>query len=142
MAKLLTDSNEYENERDYASCIDSAQSVLKLEPQVANVRFIAHQHLCKCYTGNSEPSQAIKNCHEALKIRKEAAVYCDRAEAYLAAEMFDDGKCYLYKASLYNFDTRLSRKLYLSFIDLNIELLSLSTADLLIRLSILARRLV
>ncbi|XP_043508586.1 dnaJ homolog subfamily C member 3 [Frieseomelitta varia] len=90
VAKLLTDANEYENERDYTNCIDSALPVLKLEPQVAKVRFIAHQHLCKCYTGNSEPSQAIKNCHEALNIRKEASVYCDRAEAYLAAEMFDD----------------------------------------------------
>lgn len=64
--------------------------ILKLEPQVINVRFLAHQLLCKCYTSNQEPTQAIKNCHEALKVRKEAAVYCDRAEAYLAAEMFDD----------------------------------------------------
>ncbi|CAD1474387.1 unnamed protein product, partial [Heterotrigona itama] len=87
VAKLLTDANEYENERDYTNCIDSALPVLKLESQVAKVRFIAHQHLCKCYT---EPSQAIKNCHEALNIRKEASVYCDRAEAYLAAEMFED----------------------------------------------------
>lgn len=90
IAKLLMDAEAYETERDYISCISSAQPVLKLEQQIVNVRFIAHQLLCKCFTGNSEPSEAIKNCQEALKIRKEASVYCDSAEAYLAAEMFDD----------------------------------------------------
>lgn len=91
IAKLLGDAQSSEDARDYDRCIESAQTVLKLEPNVANVRFIVHQLLCKCYTGNSEPSQAIKNCQEALKIRKEPGVYCDSAEAYLAAEMFDDG---------------------------------------------------
>ncbi|OAD55922.1 DnaJ like protein subfamily C member 3 [Eufriesea mexicana] len=90
IAKLLTDARTYRDQRDYAKCIDSAQPILKHEPQVANVRFLAHQELCKCYVGNLEPSKAIKNCHEAIKIRKEAEVFCDRGEAYLAAEMFDD----------------------------------------------------
>ncbi|XP_017791599.1 PREDICTED: dnaJ homolog subfamily C member 3 [Habropoda laboriosa] len=90
VAKLLTNAEESKNSSDYDKCIDPAQRVLKLEPNVANVQFIAHQLLCKCYTSKSEVSQALKSCQEALKIRKEAAVYCDRAEAYLAAEMFDD----------------------------------------------------
>lgn len=102
VAKLLISATEYEDKRDYTNCIDSALSILKLEPQIINVRFLAHQHLCKCYTSNQEPTQAIKNCHEALKIRKEAAVYCDRAEAYLAAEMFDDGKLYIYSYKYFN----------------------------------------
>ncbi|XP_076639139.1 dnaJ homolog subfamily C member P58IPK [Colletes latitarsis] len=90
VAKLLTNAETSEEGRNYDNCIASAQSVLKLEPNVVNVRFTAHQLLCKCYTGNSESSQAINNCQEALKMRKEPGVYCDSAEAYLAAEMFDD----------------------------------------------------
>ncbi|XP_003699497.1 dnaJ homolog subfamily C member P58IPK [Megachile rotundata] len=90
IAKLLTDAQSSEDARDYDRCIENAQSVLKLEPNVPNVRFIVHQLLCKCYTGSTESSQAIKHCQEALKIRKEPGVYCDSAEAYLSAEMFDD----------------------------------------------------
>lgn len=92
VAKRLNEAESAENLREYDKCISSAQSVLKIEPDLPDVRFIAHQLLCKCYNGNSEPSEAIKECQKALKIRKEAAIYCDSAEAYLAAEMFDDGK--------------------------------------------------
>lgn len=92
VAKLLADAETAEEGSDYKKCIDSAQSILKLEQNVNNVRFTAHQFLCKCYTGKSEASQAIKNCQDALRIRKEPGVYCDSAEAYLAAEMFDDGR--------------------------------------------------
>lgn len=81
----LTDSNNYD------SCIQSAKSVLTKEPYEANVRFTAFHYLCKCYTADSQTSLAIDNCKEALKIRKEPGVFCDSAEAYLAAEMFDDG---------------------------------------------------
>ncbi|XP_053978717.1 dnaJ homolog subfamily C member 3 [Hylaeus anthracinus] len=90
IAKLLADAETSEDTRDYDGCIVSAQAVFKLEPSIANVRFLAHQLLCKCYTGNSDSTKAIQNCQEALKMRKEPGVYCDSAEAYLAAEMFDD----------------------------------------------------
>lgn len=41
--------------------------------------------------GTSNTTYAIHNCQEALKIKKEPGLICDSAEAYLAAEMFDDG---------------------------------------------------
>jgi len=75
-------------------CIDSAQRALTQEPNEQNVRFIAFHYLCKCYTGNSEATRAIENCKQALKIMREPGIICDSAEAYLAAEMFDDGKSF------------------------------------------------
>ncbi|CAK9811032.1 DnaJ homolog subfamily C member 3 [Anthophora plagiata] len=90
IAKLLTSAEAAKNFTDYNKCINAAQRVLKLETNIANVQFLADQLLCKCYTSNSEVSQALKSCQRALKVRKEAEVYCDRAEAYLAGEMFDD----------------------------------------------------
>jgi len=45
---------------------------------------------------NSEATQAINNCQQALNIRREPGVLCDSAEAYLAAEMFDDGNLISY----------------------------------------------
>ncbi|XP_076247266.1 dnaJ homolog subfamily C member P58IPK [Calliopsis andreniformis] len=90
IAKLLTEAETAKEGNDHNKCIKSAESILRLEPSAVNVRFTAHQLLCKCYTETSEPSLAIKNCQEAVSIRKEPGVFCDKAEAYLAAEMFDD----------------------------------------------------
>ncbi|XP_078033112.1 dnaJ homolog subfamily C member P58IPK [Augochlora pura] len=90
VAKLLADAEKFEKGGKYDDCIVSGQSALKLEPSIGNVRFFAHQLLCKCYTSSLDTDQAITNCQEALKMRKEPDVYCDMAEAYLAAEMFDD----------------------------------------------------
>ncbi|XP_020283493.1 dnaJ homolog subfamily C member 3 [Pseudomyrmex gracilis] len=91
IAKLLQDTETaLEDTRDYDACIDSAQRVLTQEPKERNVRFLAFQFLCKCYADNSEATKAINNCKEALKIKKETVILCDSADAYLAAEMFDD----------------------------------------------------
>ena len=87
IAKLLKDS---ENTADHDTCIRLATRILKLEPTVDNVRFTAHELLCKCYASSSKLNQAFKSCQEALDIRKNPTIYCYRAEAYLAAEMFDD----------------------------------------------------
>ncbi|XP_011314678.1 dnaJ homolog subfamily C member 3 [Fopius arisanus] len=88
VAKKLNEALEAEESRDYETCTSSAESVLKLEPNVDNVRFTAHHLLCKTYT--SDPSLAVKHCQEALKVRREPEVLCDSAEAYLNAEMYDD----------------------------------------------------
>ncbi|XP_076662485.1 dnaJ homolog subfamily C member P58IPK [Halictus rubicundus] len=90
ISKLLADAEKFEKAGKYDDCIGSAQSALKLEPNVGNVRFSGHQLLCKCYTNSLDTNQAISNCQEALTMRKEPEIYCDSAEAYLAAEMFDD----------------------------------------------------
>lgn len=92
ISKLLQDAEKAsEDTKDYEACVESARRVLTQEPDEQNVRFTAFHLLCKCYTGVSETTDAINNCQEALKIRKEPGVICDSAEAYLAAEMFDDG---------------------------------------------------
>lgn len=92
VSKLLQDAEKASEEtKDYEACVESARRVLTQEPDEQNVRFSAFHLLCKCYTAISEATDAIKNCQEALKIRKEPNVICDSAEAYLAAEMFDDG---------------------------------------------------
>lgn len=81
----------FEDMKDYDACVDSAKRVLTQEPKEENVRFSALQFLCKCYAHTPETTQAINNCKEALKIRRETGILCDSADAYLAAEMFDDG---------------------------------------------------
>ncbi|XP_011145587.1 dnaJ homolog subfamily C member 3 isoform X2 [Harpegnathos saltator] len=91
ISKLLQDAEKAsEDTKDYETCVESARRVLIQEPDEQNVRFTAFHLLCKCYIGISETTDAINNCQQALKIRKEPGVICDSAEAYLAGEMFDD----------------------------------------------------
>ncbi|XP_011707323.1 PREDICTED: dnaJ homolog subfamily C member 3 [Wasmannia auropunctata] len=88
--KLLQDAETALEDKDYDACIESARRVLAQEPSEAKVQFTAYHYLCRCYTESSEATHAISNCQEALNIRREPGVLCDSAEAYLAAEMFDD----------------------------------------------------
>ncbi|XP_077258319.1 dnaJ homolog subfamily C member P58IPK [Temnothorax americanus] len=88
--KLLQDAETALEDKDYDVCIDSANRVLKQESNEPKVQFTAYHYLCRCYAETSETTQAIDNCQQALNIRREPNVLCDSAEAYLAAEMFDD----------------------------------------------------
>lgn len=91
VAKALDDAQNAQETSSYDNCIESANKVLKWEPSIENVKFHAYQRLCKCYGASSESTLAIKNCLLALKIQKDPDTLCDSAEAYLDAEMYDDG---------------------------------------------------
>lgn len=92
MAKFIEDSEAAVEASDQATCIDKANRVLKHEPSVENVRLSALRLLCKCHTSNSEPDLAVKNCRAAVEIQRDPETLCDSAEAYLAAELYDDGE--------------------------------------------------
>ena len=65
--------------------------VLKNEPKVENIRFHGYDKLCRCHLESGDTSEAKKQCTEALEIRDdEARILCDRAEAYLAEDMFEE----------------------------------------------------
>lgn len=90
IAKFLGDAEASAEAKDYESCIDGSNRVLKNEPSVQNVRFLATQLLCRCYLGNGETSSAIESCGDAIDIQREPYLFCDRADAYIAAEQYDD----------------------------------------------------
>ncbi|XP_015595178.1 dnaJ homolog subfamily C member 3 isoform X2 [Cephus cinctus] len=90
VAKFLSDAETSDQTGDNKGCIDAARKALNNEPAVLNVRFLAFQLLCKCYAGTAKLEEAIKSCQDAMKIRREPGILCDSAEAYLAAEMYDD----------------------------------------------------
>ncbi|XP_033225841.1 dnaJ homolog subfamily C member 3 [Belonocnema kinseyi] len=90
VAKLLSDATTAQEVKDSGDCIRFANRVLQQEATVKNVRYTALHLLCKCYAADNKVSDAIKSCDEAFRIRKEPGILCDRAEAYLAGEMYDD----------------------------------------------------
>ena len=56
------------------------------------IQFAAKEKLCHCYLEMDELTKSLQYCNEALAIHKDLNVLCDRAEAYLNGEMYDDGE--------------------------------------------------
>merc|ERR1711872_165284 len=71
-------------------CVDAANKVLKNEPTVENIRFHAHDRLCFCHLKEGNTMDSKKSCTEAIRIDDQPRLYCERAEAYLAEDMFDE----------------------------------------------------
>ncbi|XP_056642902.1 dnaJ homolog subfamily C member 3 [Diorhabda sublineata] len=88
--KFVTDAETSLENRDYAQCIESAHKVLKNEKDIQNIIYEAKRLLCACYSGDEQSSEAITYCTEALTYNEDVNVYCDRAEAYLNSELYDD----------------------------------------------------
>ena len=46
--------------------------------------------LCHCQKEAGNAAESRKACSDAIKIDDEPRLYCDRAEAYLLEDMFDE----------------------------------------------------
>lgn len=88
--KLLGDAQNSQENREFKECISSAEKVLKLEKEVLMIIFGANQLLCSCSVKNDQYSEALAYCKDALNIVKDPNVMCDRAEAQIGNEMYDD----------------------------------------------------
>ncbi|SPP84345.1 dnaJ homolog subfamily C member 3 [Drosophila guanche] len=88
--KQLSTAEQAKEEKQYSDCTAAGEAVLKHEPEETMIRYEAHKLLCNCYTGDEEFGKALTQCKEALEIMKEAQVYCDRADALIGTEMYDD----------------------------------------------------
>lgn len=88
--KFLTEAESYKEEQNFAECISSAQKALNNEKEIQMIIYECKRLLCTCYTKDEQIAEAIDACGEALDINKEPNVYCDRAEAYIQSELYDD----------------------------------------------------
>ncbi|XP_028132043.2 dnaJ homolog subfamily C member 3 [Diabrotica virgifera virgifera] len=88
--KFLTDAESSLENKEYAQCIESANKALKNEKDVASIIYEAKRLLCACYSRDEQDSEAITFCTEALAYNDDPNIYCDRAEAYLNQELYDD----------------------------------------------------
>lgn len=90
--KSLSDAQQSLDSGDYEDCIVSTRKALKLETEIPMIIFNAKQLSCKCHVKAEKYSEAIGQCREALELQKDPNVLCDRAEAYMETDMYDDGK--------------------------------------------------
>lgn len=88
--KFLNDVQDALDSHDHNTCISSAQKIIKTETEVQMIKWLGHSKLCKCYLEAGKNIESIAACTDALKITKDADVLCDRADAYLANDMYDE----------------------------------------------------
>jgi len=90
VVKFLNTAKESREKEDWEECVASAQKVLKNEPSVTGIRFHAYDRLCHCNGKAGNTVEARKACSDAIKIDDEPRLYCDRADAFLQEDMFDE----------------------------------------------------
>lgn len=105
--KFLVEAENALENKNYAESIEAAERILKNEKEVRPILFEAQRILCTSYTNEEQTEEAIKSCTDALELNEEPNVYCDRAEAYLQSELYDDA-IRDYKAAL-ELDRHLER---------------------------------
>ncbi|XP_026333207.1 dnaJ homolog subfamily C member 3 [Hyposmocoma kahamanoa] len=88
--KLLLQCEELSEARDFSGCIASANKVLQAEDEVPLVVFEAKKWLCSCSVKEELFAEAAARCGEALALGRDARLLCDRADALLGLDMFDD----------------------------------------------------
>lgn len=74
----------------FFTAINAAQKILKNERDVRQIVFEAKRILCSGLMNEGQTDEAIEACSQALDISEEPNVFCDRAEAYLQSEQYDD----------------------------------------------------
>lgn len=88
--KFLTEAETYIEENNYIECISSAEKAFKLEKDIQMIIYNAQRLLCTCYMKDEQSAEAISACTDALNTNQDPNSYCDRAEAYIQTEQYDD----------------------------------------------------
>lgn len=86
---IVNAETDLEN-KNYADCIASANLIMKNEKDTSSIIFEGKRLLCACHSKNEDSNEAIGICTEALQYNDDPNLYCDRAEAYLQTDMYDD----------------------------------------------------
>lgn len=66
--------------------------VLKADPAISELLFVAEDKLCHCYLHLGEYSQSLEYCSLALSRHVEPRILCDRAEDQIALDMLDEAQ--------------------------------------------------
>ncbi|VDD85873.1 unnamed protein product [Enterobius vermicularis] len=76
----------------WMDCLDKANQILRFEKAVEKIQIGVFRYLCKCNLHAGHIGEAITMCTEVLENDdpNDLDVLCDRAEAYLIGEQFDE----------------------------------------------------
>ncbi|VDK69053.1 unnamed protein product [Onchocerca ochengi] len=92
LAKMRESLNQLVREEKWMDCLDKATEILKAEKKVKNVQLDVYRQICKCNLNAGHFAESISACSEVLKYGdpNDLDVLCDRAEAFLMYEKYDE----------------------------------------------------
>ncbi|XP_058965590.2 dnaJ homolog subfamily C member 3-like [Pocillopora verrucosa] len=89
--KQMQAAQDLINKGEYEEAISKLKQALKTESKIPSLAAKARRQLCHCHLKLHNPTDAITECNEALKIdENDVDALCDRAEAHILNEMYDD----------------------------------------------------
>ncbi|CAG0890675.1 unnamed protein product [Cyprideis torosa] len=107
LAKIVDDLDAARKEDRWQDCVSLGNKLLREEKIVIPVRFHALDKLCQCYPKVGEADMGVEMCTAALSVQEEPRLFCDRADAYLEGNNFEEAIAD-YNAAL-NIDQGFSR---------------------------------
>ncbi|WKY15452.1 hypothetical protein Q1695_000716 [Nippostrongylus brasiliensis] len=92
LAKMRESLNDAKGREDWMACLDKGQQILKFERDVNDIQMDTYRSLCKCNMELGHINEAIQQCTDVLENSdpNDVDVLCDRAEAYLLDERYDE----------------------------------------------------
>uniref|UniRef100_A0A915Q3Z7 J domain-containing protein n=1 Tax=Setaria digitata TaxID=48799 RepID=A0A915Q3Z7_9BILA len=92
LAKMRESLNLLVREKRWMDCLDKAILILKAEKKVENIQLDVYRQTCKCNLHAGHFAESISACSEVLKHDdpNDIDVLCDRAEAFLMYEKYDE----------------------------------------------------
>ncbi|EJW79446.1 dnaj domain-containing protein 7, partial [Wuchereria bancrofti] len=92
LAKMRESLNQLVREERWMDCLDKATQILKTEKKVENIQLDVYRQTCKCNLNAGHFAESIAACSEVLKVGdpNDVDVLCDRAEAFLMYEKYDE----------------------------------------------------
>jgi DnaJ homolog subfamily C member 3 len=88
--KFIGDAQTHLENKEFDSCISSAEKILKNEKEVQMIIFSGNQLLCSCNVKSDKYADAITFCNAALKIEKDPHTLCDSIRSYQEAGEIDE----------------------------------------------------
>lgn len=112
LAKMRESVNDAILREDWMACLDKGQQVLKAERDVSSIQMDMYRRLCKCNMELGHVAEAIQQCSDVLENDdpNDVDVLCDRAEAYILDERYDEAIEDFQKASQIQEDSRRARE--------------------------------
>jgi len=88
--KLYQEGVKAGESEQFSECTSDIKKALKVDPKIPRkVEFKLRKKLCWCHLKGGEGDLAVDHCTKALEIEEDSDVICDRAEAYLLNDLFD-----------------------------------------------------
>ncbi|VDM75482.1 unnamed protein product [Strongylus vulgaris] len=111
LAKMRESLNDAKQQENWMGCLEKGQQILKYESSVLSIQMDTFRQLCKCNMEAGHISEAIQQCTEVLTNSdpNDVDVLCDRADAYLLDERYDEAIEDYQKAQKLNEESRRAR---------------------------------